>query len=109
MGRFLHTYPFSSLGSLLHMDTVMLINDQSELLVEGSAEYLHGRSLDSDDNLSAKKGTLGTCLDSTFISEAYCFSFPYMFIWGHFGKTGEDYGEPPQAILWCHHCFLIMV
>lgn len=49
------------------MDTMMLINEQSELLVEGTAQYLHGSSLNSDDNLIARRGILETCLDSAFL------------------------------------------
>lgn len=42
-------------------------HQQSELLVEGTAQYLHGSSLRSDDNLIARKDLLETCLDSAFM------------------------------------------
>lgn len=70
-----HICPFSSLCSLLQMDTMMLINEQSEVLVEGRAQCLPGSSLNSDDNLIARKGILETCFDSAFIQEALCFYF----------------------------------
>jgi len=82
------------------MDTMMLVNEQSELLAEATAEFLDGSSLNSDDNLIALKGFLRTRLESAVAWEGHCFYFPYMFIWGGFGKTDGDYGGLPNAILW---------
>lgn len=49
------------------MDTMMLISEQAELLVEGIAEYLDSSSLKSDDYMIARKGILGICPNSAFI------------------------------------------
>lgn len=42
----------------------MLVNEQSELLAEATAEFLDSSSLNSDDNLIALKGFLRTRLES---------------------------------------------
>lgn len=65
MGRFLHILVLSQCFiSLFHMDTMMLVNEQSELLAEATAEFLDSSSLNSDDNLIALKGFLRTHLES---------------------------------------------
>lgn len=68
MSWFVHIFvpSFSTSCPFFHVNMVVLINEQTQILTEATAKFLKNSSPRSDDNLTGKKGVLGTCLESTF-------------------------------------------
>lgn len=60
----IHICSFSASPSFFHVNTMLHINEQSEVLAEATAEFLESGSPSSDDSFIRKKGILGMCLES---------------------------------------------